>query len=55
MSLYGHRLVDSVGFLVVSLTPLAPSNLPSSLTEDSSKLYLMFTYGSLYLFQSVPG
>jgi hypothetical protein len=27
MSLYGSRLIDSVGFLVVSLTPLPPSIL----------------------------
>jgi hypothetical protein len=31
MSLYGPRLVDSVGFLVVSLTPLTPSILPPHL------------------------
>lgn len=35
MGPYGTRLVDSVGFLVVSLTALAPIILPSSLLQDS--------------------
>ena len=35
VSLSGPRLVDSVGFLVVSLTPLAPPILPPPLPQDS--------------------
>ena len=35
VSPYGPRLVDSVGFLVVSLTPLAPTILPAWLLQDS--------------------
>ena len=35
VSPYEPRLVDSVGFLVVSLTPLAPTILPPSLQQDS--------------------
>jgi hypothetical protein len=30
----GSRLIDSVGFLVLSFTPLAPSSLPSPLLPD---------------------
>ena len=48
----GPRLVDSVGFLVVSLTPLAPSS-PSSARFPG--LCLMFGCGSLHLFPSVAG
>jgi hypothetical protein len=36
MSPHGSRLVDYVGFLVVSLAPLAPSSLPPPLPQDSS-------------------
>jgi hypothetical protein len=32
---YGPRSVDSVGFLVVSFTLLAPTILPSLLSQDS--------------------
>jgi hypothetical protein len=34
VSPHGPRLVDSVGFLVVSLTSLAPSNLCPPLLQD---------------------
>jgi hypothetical protein len=34
-SLHGHKSVDSVGLLVVALTPLAPSFLPPILLQDS--------------------
>ena len=33
---YGPRLVDPVGFLVMSLTPLDPSILPLPLLQDST-------------------
>ena len=35
VSPYGPRLVDSVGFLVVSLTILSPTILPPPLPQDS--------------------
>jgi hypothetical protein len=35
MSSYGLRLFDSSGFLMVSLTPLAPTFFPPSLPQDS--------------------
>ena len=35
VSVYEHRLLDAVGFLVMSLTPLAPTILPLSLYKDS--------------------
>ena len=44
MSSDGASIVDSVGFLVVSLTPLAPTLFPP--------VCLMFGCGSLHLFSS---
>jgi hypothetical protein len=35
MKPYGPRLVDPIGFLVVPLTHLAPSTLPSYLPQES--------------------
>jgi hypothetical protein len=35
VGLYWPRLVDSVGFLVMLMTPLAPTILFSPLTQDS--------------------
>ena len=45
VSLYGPRLVDSVGLLVVSLTPLICSLLPPTLPQDS----LMFDAANIIL------
>jgi hypothetical protein len=50
VSHHGPRLVDFVG-LVVSLTPPACSILSPTFPQDA-KLYLMFDYGSMYLFPS---
>ena len=55
VSSYGPKLVDYVGFLVVSLTPLIPSILPPPLLQDFPKLCLIFGCGSQYLFPSVAG
>jgi len=52
---HGHRLVDYVGLLVVSLTTLAPSVLPPPLQQDSPQFYLMFDCGSLHQFPAVAG
>ena len=40
MSPYEPRLVDSVGFPVVLLTPLAPTTLSSPLLQNSLHLFL---------------
>jgi hypothetical protein len=50
MSPYGSRLVDSVGFLMVSLTSLDASILPPPPTQDS-----IFGCGSQHLFPSAAG
>jgi hypothetical protein len=49
---HGSRLVDSVGLLVVLLTPLVPSIVPRP--HSSTRLpefHLMFGCRSLHLFQ----
>ena len=51
---YGPRLVDSVGFLVVSLTPLAPSIL-LPLSSVSSKLHLILCCGFCISFHQLLG
>ena len=48
---YGPRLVDYVGFLVMSLTSLALSILLSHCSIEFPKL----CHGSLHLFPSVAG
>ena len=50
----GPRLVDSVGFIIMSLTYLAPKN-PFSPSAGFPKLHLVFGCGSLDLFLSVAG
>ena len=52
VSTYEPRLVDSVGFLVVSLTPQAP---PSPSFTGFPELHLMFGCVSLPLFPRVAG
>jgi hypothetical protein len=52
VSPYDPRLVDFVGLLVVSLTPLAPSIQFPILLQDSLNC-LMFGCGSLHLAPSV--
>jgi hypothetical protein len=54
VSPHGPRLVDSVGLLVVSLTPLAQAILFSTLPQDPLKL-LMFICGSLHPPSSAAG
>ena len=50
VSLCGSRLVDSVGFLMVSLIFLATCILPLPLPQDFfPKFFLMFGCGSLHL------
>lgn len=51
MSLYRPRVIDSVGFLVVSLTPLAPSVIPPF--QSNPQDLLQFGGGSLHQFLSV--
>lgn len=53
VSPHGPRLVDAVGFLVVSLNPLPPSILPSSTCLPD--LHLMFGCETLHLFPLSAG
>ena len=53
VSSYEPRLVDSVGFLVITLAQLAPTILPPSLPQDSLSSALMFYYGSVQLSPSI--
>ena len=51
-----QRLVVSVCFLVVHLTPLDPTINPSSLSSAGfSEFHPVFDCGSLHLFPSVTG
>ena len=50
VSLYEPRFIDPMGFLVVSLTSLAPSVLPPPLSQDS----LIFGCGSPHVMDSYP-
>jgi hypothetical protein len=49
----GHRFIDSVGFLVVPFTPLAPS-IPIPPPQDS-QAFPKVGCGSQYMFLSVAG
>ena len=42
MSYYGLRLVESVGYHVVSLTTVASSTLPLPLPQNSPSLFICF-------------
>ena len=56
VSPYGPRLVDFVGFLVMSLTPLVLTILSFlPFLCMIAKLCLVFGCGSLHLFPSVAG
>lgn len=50
---HGLRLVDSVGFIVVSLTPLAPSILSPHHFTRNPKLRLMFDCGLCICFHQL--
>ena len=54
VSFHGFRVVDSVDYLVMSLTSLAPSILPP-LFPRFPKVHLMFCCGYLHQFASVTG
>jgi hypothetical protein len=51
----GPGLVDSVGFLFLYLTSLAPANHSSPSSSGFPKLCLVFGCGSLHLFLTFPG
>jgi hypothetical protein len=53
VSPHDPRSVDSVGLLVVFLTPLVPSIFYSSTRPHSPQLCLLFSCGFQYLFPSV--
>lgn len=55
MSTHEPCLVDSVGWVLVSLAPLAPTVLPSLSSVGFSKLHLMFGSGSLHLLPTATG
>lgn len=44
------QLVDSVGILIMPLTPMPPTNIYSLFSTDFPELGLMFGCGALYLF-----
>jgi hypothetical protein len=52
---YGPRLVDSIGFLVVSLTPLVPMILLPPLFRGIPQALTNVAYESLHLLSSVAG
>jgi hypothetical protein len=50
MSPYAPRLIDSVGFLVVSSTSMSPLVLPPTSSTGFPELCLIFGCGSVHLF-----